>query len=146
MRNRSAYWPLRAISSSWLPNSATCEPSGLTVVDEHGEPPGVDVFTRRLGEPLEQRVLGLGIERRRRLIEYQQQRRIAHEPASQCQLLPLTEADFGTFIPRRPELRVDAVRQSVDDILGTGTTDSVVRSVAIVDTRKIADTDGLLSQ
>ena len=35
----------------------------------------------RVGEALEQRVLGLGVERGGRLVEHEQQRVLAHEPA-----------------------------------------------------------------
>ena len=43
------------------------------------------------GVALEQRVLGLGVERRGRLVEDEQQRLVAHEAARQRELLPLAE-------------------------------------------------------
>ena len=56
---------------------------------------------------LEQRVLGLGVERRRRLVEHQEQRTIAHEAAGQRELLPLAEADLHALGPGRAELRLE---------------------------------------
>jgi len=54
------------------------------------------------GVALEQRVLGLGVERRGRLVEDEQQRPFAHEPARERELLPL------------PERHVDAARPDQD--------------------------------
>ena len=85
MRNSSAYWPLRGHQ---LLVGADLDDVGAVHHDdqvghahgreavrhEHGDPPGVGVRARRLGEALEQRVLGLGVERRGRLVEDQQQR------------------------------------------------------------------------
>ena len=62
---------------------------------------------RRCRVPLEQRVLGLGVERRGRLVEHQQQRMIAHEAARQRELLPLAEAHFHALRPGRAELRLE---------------------------------------
>ena len=73
---------------------------------------------RRRGVALEQRVLGLGVERRRRLVEHEQQRRVAHEAARQRELLPLAERDLDAARPGRPELRVEARRQPRDDVAG----------------------------
>ena len=46
------------------------------------------------GVSLEQGVLGLGVECRRRLVEYEQERTLAHESPRQRQLLPLPEAEL----------------------------------------------------
>ena len=56
---------------------------------------------------LEQRVLGLRIERGGRLVEHEQQRAVAHEAARERELLPLAERHLDAARPRRPELRVE---------------------------------------
>ena len=85
------------------------------VRDEHGD------AARRLrhlrcsrggGVALEQRVLGLGIERGRRLVEHEEQRMVAHEAARQRELLPLTERDLDAVVPRDAELRVEPAVQA----------------------------------
>ena len=53
-------------------------------------------------------MLGLGVERRRRLVEHRDQRLVAHEAAGQRQLLPLTVGDVDALVPGRPELRPQA--------------------------------------
>ena len=60
-----------------------------------------------VGVALEQRVLGLGVERRGRLVEHEQQRVVAHEAAGQRQLLPLAERHLDAVGPGRAELRVE---------------------------------------
>ena len=67
---------------------------------------------RRGGVALEQRVLGLGVERRGRLVEHQQQRLVAHEAAGQRELLPLAEGDLDAVGPGRAELGVEAGRRA----------------------------------
>ena len=64
--------------------------------------------TRGCGVALEQRVFGLGVQRRGRFVEDQQQRLIAHEAARQRELLPLPERQLDSRRPRRTELRVEA--------------------------------------
>ena len=59
------------------------------------------------GVTFEQRVLRLGIERRRRLVEHEEQWMIAHEAACERQLLPLTKGHVDTVGPGRTELRVE---------------------------------------
>ena len=56
----------------------------------------------------EQRVLGFGIERRGRLVENQQQRQLAHEPARERQLLPLPERRVDAARPGGAQLRLEA--------------------------------------
>lgn len=46
------------------------------------------------GVPLEQRVLRLRIQRRRRFVEHEHERVVAHEPPRQRELLPLSERDL----------------------------------------------------
>ena len=90
---------------------------------QHRHPAGVGMRSWRLGEPLEQRMLGLGVERGGGFVEDQQQRGVTHEPAGQCQLLPLAEADLGALVPRRTELGVESVCQALDHVLGSGPID-----------------------
>ena len=75
------------------------------------------------GVALEQRVLGLGVERRGRLVEHQQQRLVAHEAAGQRELLPLAERHVHAARPRRPELRVEPRRQPRHHVVGAGAID-----------------------
>ena len=67
---------------------------------------------RGRGVALEQRVLGLRVERGRRLVERHQQRAAAHEPARERELLPLAERHLDAPGPGRPELRVEARRRA----------------------------------
>ena len=72
------------------------------------------------GITLEELMLGLGVERGRRLVENREQRLIAHEAAGEGQLLPLAEGDIDAIVPGRPELRAQAAGQGVDDVPGSG--------------------------
>src|SRR2546421_10912130 len=69
---------------------------------------------RELAEALEDGVLCLGIERRRRLVENQDVRLFAHECACQSQLLPLTAGELDTFVKPSPERRLQPLGQLVD--------------------------------
>ncbi len=59
--------------------------------DENGDAATGAAIPCGCGIALEERMLGLGIERGGRLVEDQQQWLIAHEAAGQRQLLPLAE-------------------------------------------------------
>src|SRR5262245_19531424 len=50
------------------------------------------IAARGRGVALEERVLGLGVERRSGLVEHEQQRLLAHEATRERELLPLAEA------------------------------------------------------
>jgi hypothetical protein len=54
--------------------------------------------------PLEDLVLGLGVESRGRLFEHRVQRLVTHETAGERELLPLALADVDAAMPGRPEL------------------------------------------
>ena len=88
---------------------------------------------------LEQRVLGLGVERRRRLVEHEQQRLVAHEAARQRELLPLAERDLDAAGPRRAELGLEAGGQSRHDVVGPGRPDGGDDGRLVVDARHVAD-------
>ena len=66
---------------------------------------------RRGRVALEQRVLGLGVERGGRLVEHEQQRLVAHEAARERELLPLAERHLDAARPGRAELRLEPGRQ-----------------------------------
>ena len=117
---------------------------GKAVRDEHRHPSVRRVRVGRSCELLEQRVFRLRVERGGRFVEDQQERPVAHEAASQRQLLPLTEADLRPARPRRPQLGVEPLGQAVHDILCTCPTDGGVGGSTIVDAREIAYTDGRL--
>ena len=78
---------------------------------------------RRVRVALEQGVLGLGVERRGRLVEHEHERFVAHEPARERELLPLPERDLHAFVPRGSELGVEPEREPLDDVVGTGAPD-----------------------
>jgi hypothetical protein len=73
---------------------------------------------RLRGEALEERVLGLGVERRGGLVEHAHERPGPHEAAGERELLPLPDRELDAVAPRRTELRVEAARQPLDDVGG----------------------------
>ena len=99
------------------------------------------------GVPLEQGVLGLGVERGGRLVEHQQQRLVAHEAAGQGELLPLSEGDLDAVRPGRAELGVEPGREP-----RSTTSSAPARSTAATDRRlvveagHVADADGVLGR
>ena len=99
---------------------------------------------RRGGVALEQRVLGLGVERGGRLVEHEQQRLVAHEAARQRQLLPLAERDLDAVGPGRPELGLEPGGQALDT-----TSSAPARPTAaddrrlVVEPRHVAEADRL---
>ena len=111
------------------------------VGDEHGDPArvGTLVTARRRGVALEQRVLGLGVERGRGLVEDEEQRMVAHEAARQCELLPLTERDLDAVVPRDAELRVEPACKPFDDIARAGAGDGGVDRGSIVEPLEIPE-------
>src|SRR5437868_1207949 len=76
------------------------------------------------GVALEERVLGLGVERRGRLVEDEEEWPIAHEGAGQRELLPLAKAHLDAAGPRWAELRIETAAESGDDVVGAGAADS----------------------
>ena len=70
----------------------------------------------RGGVALEECVLGFGVERGRRLVEYQEQGGVTHETARERQLLPLAERYLDAVRPRRPQLGVEAGHQTRDHV------------------------------
>ena len=94
----------------------------------------------------EQRMFGFGIERRRRLVENEQERLITHEAARQRQLLPLAKGHVDAARPGRPELRVESRLQAGDHIAGPGAIDRRCHGRHVVETREIADADRLPRQ
>ena len=97
----------------------------------------------RAGVALEQGVLGLGVEGRRRLVEHEHERLVAHEAAGQGELLPLPEGDLDAVVPRRAELGVEPGRQAVDDVVGAGPVDGADHRRHVVEPRLVADADAL---
>ena len=99
---------------------------------------------RAAGVSLEQRVLGLGVERGGRLVEHQHQRVVAHEAAGERELLPLPEPHLDAVVPGRPELGVEPVREPIDHVVGTGPVDRDRHRRTLVDPRLVAQADGRL--
>ena len=71
----------------------------------------VAVALRRGGVALEQRMFSFGVQRRRRFVEHEQERGVAHETAREREFLPLTERHLHTPGPGRTQLRVEARHQ-----------------------------------
>ena len=92
---------------------------------------------------LEQRVLGLGVQRRGRLVQHQQQRAIAHEAARQRELLPLAEADLHALGPGRAELRLEPGRQPGDHVVGTRAVHGRDDRGLVVEPGHVPDADGM---
>ena len=74
--------------------------------------PSARVAAHAGGVALEQGVLGLGVEGGGGLVEHEDERLVAHEPAGQRQLLPLAEAHLHALGPGGTELGVEARRRS----------------------------------
>ena len=74
--------------------------------DDDGRPP-----LRELPEAREDRVLGLGVERRGRLVEHEDVRLLAHERARQRDLLPLPARQLRPVLEPPPERRIEPARQ-----------------------------------
>ncbi len=100
-----------------------------------------DVGARDFREPLEQRVLGLGIQRRGRLVEHEQEWLLAHEAAGERELLPLPEAHVYPVVPGRPELGVEPGREPVDHVTRTGAPDRTLDRRPFVDVGMVAHAD-----
>ena len=100
-------------------------------------------LARRRGVALEQRVLGLGVERGRRLVEHEEQRMVAHEPACERELLPLTERHLDAVVPRDAELRVEPACEPVDDVARARPVDRGLDRGPVVEPVEVAEPDGL---
>ena len=98
---------------------------------------------RRRRVTLEQGVLGLGVERRRRLVEHEEQRTLAHESAGERELLPLAEADLHALGPGGAELRLEARGELLDDVARAGPLDGRRHRRRVVEPRQVADADGV---
>src|SRR5713226_92972 len=114
-----------------------------TVRDEYRDAAAVALAgaARRRGVALEQRVFSLCVQRGGRFVEDQQQRPIAQEAARQRELLPLAERQLDSARPRRAELRVEAGRQTGDDVARAGALDSRHHGGLVVQSREVAQPD-----
>ena len=92
---------------------------------------------------LEQGVLGLGVERRRGLVEHEQERALAHESPRQRQLLPLPEAELHAAGPGGAELCLEPRDELLDDVAGAGAIDRGRHRRQVVHPRQVADTHGV---
>ena len=103
-----------------------------------------EVPPRGGGEPLEEGMLGLGIEGGGWLVKHQDQGTLAHEAAGQGKLLPLAEAHLHAFGPGWPELRLDAGRQPRNDVIRARPVDGGNHRGLVVEPAQIADSDGVV--
>lgn len=109
---------------------------------QHHDPSVLPFATGRLGVPLEQCVLGLGVERSGGFVEHEDQWIGAHVTASQRELLPLAERDVDPVLPRRTELRVETVAELFDEVVGPGSVHGVLGGRTIVAPGFVAEADG----
>jgi tetratricopeptide (TPR) repeat protein len=84
------------------------------VRDQDGHAPVLPRLPGGGGVALEQLVLGLRVERRRRLVERHEQRFVAHEPAGKCELLPLA---VGLALRRSADTDL-RLRAEIESLLG----------------------------
>ena len=68
---------------------------------------------------------------------------VAHEAASQGELLPLAETDLHAIGPGRAELGLEPRRQPGDHVAGACTVDGCNDRGLVVEVRKVPDTDGM---
>src|SRR5688572_18705044 len=87
-------------------------------------------------------MLCLRIESRRRLVEHEQKRAIAHEPARQRQFLPLPERHFDSGRPRWSQLRIKPRGHTRDVVTSARAIDRCDDSWFFVDARDIAEAHG----
>ena len=66
---------------------------------------------------------------------------VAHESASERELLPLADRQLDTFAPRRAELRVEPVGQAVDHVAGAGARHRHLHHRHVVESVDVTDTD-----
>src|SRR6516225_8283250 len=97
--------------------------------------------SRRFGIALKQSVLGLGIKRRCRFVQHQQYWLLAHEPARQGKLLPLTKTNLDAARPGWAQLRVEPSRKPVDNIVGAGARDGTSNCRPVLETQNVTQTD-----
>ncbi len=86
-------------------------------------------------------MLGLGVERRRGLVENEQERTLAHEPPRQRQLLPLPEAELDPIGPGGTKLRLEPRRQLIDDVGGAAALDRRLDCRPVVQLGHVTDAD-----
>src|SRR5437899_708765 len=91
-----------------------------TMGDEDGYVAGVAIRSGGSRVALEERVFSFGIERRRGLVEHQQQRTLPHESPRQSQFLPLPEGDLDASGPSRAQLRLQARGQARNNVSSAG--------------------------
>ena len=153
----SAYSPPAAISSAWLPTSATRPPSTTTIrsairtVLNRCETSTVIAplpATRRAaaGVPLEQGVLGLGVQGGGRLVEHQQQRGRPHHRAAQRELLPLAAGEFCAVVEAGPKLRLQPGRQRPDHVARLGPHQRTLHGRRVLVIGEAAHPDALAGQ
>ena len=98
---------------------------------------------RRLGEPLEERVLGLRIQGSRRFVQQEQQRPVPHERTSQRKPLPLPARDVHSAAELLAQLGVEPVRQRRDDRLSVSTDQRGLDGVLLGHALDLPDADHL---
>jgi hypothetical protein len=110
---------------------------------QHGDGAVSTGPTSGVGVPLEQGVLGRRVERRRGLVEHEQQRTSAHHAAGDRQPLPLAAGELGAVVPAGAELRAEAGRQGRQHVRGRRVGEGLVRAGVGVQRRQVAGRDRL---
>src|SRR5713101_6639690 len=110
----------------------------------HGREPVRDVHggaaAREGTQPLEEVVLGLRVERRRRLVE-QQDLGVTHERARQRDLLPLASRQIHALVKPLAQRGVIALRKAGDELGGPGLSARYLDPLPVVDVRDVAEAD-----
>ena len=99
---------------------------------------------RRLRVAGEQRVFGLGVQRRRRLVKNHQQWLLAHVAPREGQFLPLAEAQFLPLGPGRPQLTLQPFRQSFHDVGRARSVDGPRHGRLVIEPRQVTQSDAAL--
>lgn len=88
---------------------------------------------------LEEAVLRLRVERRRRFVEYQQERLVAHHGPPQRKLLPLAAGQLDASPVPLADMRGEPVIKALDDVVCAGSAQSLEDGGHIVDPGEVSD-------
>ena len=88
-------------------------------------------------------MLGFGVESRRRLVQHEHERPLAHESPGERELLPLPEAQVHALGPRGAQLCFETGAELCDDVRGARPIDGRHHRRVVVEARQVTDTHGV---